>query len=217
MIVGARARRAEAAPPTVGRAGCSGDPYIGPEPGGPAYAAGADVFGELRLARRITHGGGLCLELSAVAGWALIRRRGRVLGCGVDACGRRGSGASARRAVRRAHRCWRVAAAIAAPPAVLPLQRQASPCRSTLPRADFMVRMGALLIDTILVAVVLHALHSSHESQLIVLAIYGAIMWKLKGTTIGGIVFGLQDRARGWARRSTGPRPSCVRSAASCR
>jgi uncharacterized RDD family membrane protein YckC len=52
--------------------------------------------------------------------------------------------------------------------------------------------MGALLIDVILVAVLLHVIRSSHEAQLIVLAIYGAIMWKVKGTTIGGIVFGIQ-------------------------
>jgi uncharacterized RDD family membrane protein YckC len=62
----------------------------------------------------------------------------------------------------------------------------------TLPKADFIVRMGALLIDVILVSVLLHAIHAGHDAQLLVIAIYGAIMWKVKGTTIGGIVFGLQ-------------------------
>ena len=63
---------------------------------------------------------------------------------------------------------------------------------ATLPKADFIVRMGALLIDAILVAVLLNVIHSDHEAQLIALAVYGAIMWKVKGTTIGGIVFGIQ-------------------------
>jgi len=52
--------------------------------------------------------------------------------------------------------------------------------------------MGALLIDVILVSVLLHVIHAGHDAQLLVIAIYGAIMWKVKGTTIGGIVFGLQ-------------------------
>ncbi len=63
---------------------------------------------------------------------------------------------------------------------------------STYPRAGFMVRMGALLIDIILVAVLLGILDSTRKAELIALATYGALMWKLKGTTIGGIVFGLQ-------------------------
>jgi uncharacterized RDD family membrane protein YckC len=35
-------------------------------------------------------------------------------------------------------------------------------------------------------------MHAGHDAQLLVIAVYGAIMWKVKGTTIGGIVFGLQ-------------------------
>jgi uncharacterized RDD family membrane protein YckC len=62
----------------------------------------------------------------------------------------------------------------------------------TLPKADFIVRMGALLIDVILISVLLHTIHAGHDAQLLVIAIYGAIMWKVKGTTIGGIVFGIQ-------------------------
>jgi hypothetical protein len=62
---------------------------------------------------------------------------------------------------------------------------------TTYPRAEFMVRMGALLIDVILVAILLNIVNDG-DAFLLVLAAYGAIMWKLKGTTIGGIVFGLK-------------------------
>jgi uncharacterized RDD family membrane protein YckC len=63
---------------------------------------------------------------------------------------------------------------------------------STYPRAGFGVRMGALFIDVILVAVLLGIVDSTKEAELVALATYGAVMWKLKSTTIGGIVFGLQ-------------------------
>ena len=62
----------------------------------------------------------------------------------------------------------------------------------TLPRADFMIRMAALLIDAILVGIVVAILPGIDDVGLLALAIYGAIMWKLKGTTIGGIVCNLQ-------------------------
>jgi uncharacterized RDD family membrane protein YckC len=60
------------------------------------------------------------------------------------------------------------------------------------PRAGFAVRMGALFIDLILVAVVLGIFLDHGKAELLALATYGAIMWKLKGTTIGGMVFHLQ-------------------------
>ncbi|HVY81617.1 MAG TPA: RDD family protein [Steroidobacteraceae bacterium] len=62
----------------------------------------------------------------------------------------------------------------------------------TYPRAGFGIRMAALFIDLILVAVVLNIIDSKLQAELIALAAYGAVMWKLKSTTIGGIVFGLQ-------------------------
>jgi uncharacterized RDD family membrane protein YckC len=52
--------------------------------------------------------------------------------------------------------------------------------------------MLSLLIDAILIGVLLSVLHNSKNVELVALATYGAIMWKLKGTTIGGIVCGLQ-------------------------
>lgn len=51
--------------------------------------------------------------------------------------------------------------------------------------------MAALLIDAVLVGAVLHFLHNSSRLELLALAIYGAVMWKMKGTTIGGIVCSL--------------------------
>jgi len=61
---------------------------------------------------------------------------------------------------------------------------------ATLPRAGFGIRMGALLLDLILIGIVTHQLHG-HDIHLILLAAYGAVMWKLKGSTIGGIICGL--------------------------
>jgi uncharacterized RDD family membrane protein YckC len=62
----------------------------------------------------------------------------------------------------------------------------------SLPRAGFWIRILALLIDTILVGVVFNVLDHHTKLQLIALAAYGAIMWKLKGTTVGGIVCNLR-------------------------
>ena len=57
------------------------------------------------------------------------------------------------------------------------------------PRAGFWIRMGALFIDLLLVAVVLSLFERhSHGNELLALALYGAIMWKLKGTTVGGAI-----------------------------
>jgi uncharacterized RDD family membrane protein YckC len=61
-----------------------------------------------------------------------------------------------------------------------------------LPRAGFWIRMVALLFDAIIVAVVLHLLQDSSRLFLVFLAAYGAIMWKLRGSTVGGIIFNLQ-------------------------
>ena len=63
---------------------------------------------------------------------------------------------------------------------------------AALPRAGFWIRMLALLIDLILVGVALSWLHHGGRGMLLLLATYGAIMWKLKGTTVGGIVCDLK-------------------------
>jgi uncharacterized RDD family membrane protein YckC len=60
------------------------------------------------------------------------------------------------------------------------------------PRAGFWIRMGALLIDIVLVSIIVSVLDTPDSFWIVALAIYGAIMWKVKGTTIGGIVCGLK-------------------------
>jgi len=50
--------------------------------------------------------------------------------------------------------------------------------------------MLALLLDGLLVGFSMSVLHT-HHLELIVLAAYGAVMWKVRGSTIGGIVFDL--------------------------
>jgi uncharacterized RDD family membrane protein YckC len=82
-----------------------------------------------------------------------------------------------------------------------------SPVPSSAPvnlaRAGFWIRMGALFIDVILVSVVWHLLTAhlafglypdrhSGGAPLLVLALYGAILWKHKGATVGGLVCGLK-------------------------
>ena len=63
---------------------------------------------------------------------------------------------------------------------------------ATLPRAGFWIRMAALLLDVLLVGILIGMLHHSSDFELLVLAVYGALMWKLRGSTVGGIVFHLQ-------------------------
>ena len=75
---------------------------------------------------------------------------------------------------------------------------------TTLPRAGFWIRMLALLIDSAIVSAVCgslvtpsQAIHFSHVTLqgmnwMLPLAIYGALMWKMKGTTVGGLIFDLQ-------------------------
>jgi uncharacterized RDD family membrane protein YckC/cytoskeletal protein CcmA (bactofilin family) len=60
------------------------------------------------------------------------------------------------------------------------------------PRAGFWIRMGALLIDIVLVSIIVSILDTPDTVWIVALAGYGALMWKIKGTTIGGIVCGLK-------------------------
>jgi uncharacterized RDD family membrane protein YckC len=92
----------------------------------------------------------------------------------------------------------------AAPVSIAPSVPEAS----MPPFAGFWVRVGALLIDAVLVSSVIGFIHSHGDDGLhistVALAVYGCLMWKLKGSTIGGIVFGLQivradGRAIDWA------------------
>jgi uncharacterized RDD family membrane protein YckC len=60
-----------------------------------------------------------------------------------------------------------------------------------LPRAGFWIRMAALFVDAVLVLVVVNVV-ADDNLILLALAGYGAVMWKLKGTTIGGTLCNLQ-------------------------
>lgn len=58
-------------------------------------------------------------------------------------------------------------------------------------RAGFWIRVAALAIDVMLIGSIA-VLMSMGPLFLLALATYGAVMWKLKGSTIGGIVCGLK-------------------------
>jgi uncharacterized RDD family membrane protein YckC len=66
------------------------------------------------------------------------------------------------------------------------------PITAALPRAGFWIRIAALLLDALLVGFLLSVLHHGNHLELLALAVYGAVMWKLRGSTIGGIVFDLR-------------------------
>ena len=83
------------------------------------------------------------------------------------------------------------AAQSAAEPAASPGPLTA-PVAITAPRAGFWIRMGALMIDIVLISVIVGILDMSGETFIVALAAYGALMWKLKSTTIGGLVCGLK-------------------------
>jgi uncharacterized RDD family membrane protein YckC len=69
---------------------------------------------------------------------------------------------------------------------------------AALPRAGFWLRMGALLLDVLLVGILtssdyfLGSFHHHSNLHLLILAVYGACMWKLRGSTVGGIVCDLR-------------------------
>lgn len=73
---------------------------------------------------------------------------------------------------------------------------------ATLPRAGFGIRLAAMLLDLLLIAMILgfwsHSMPRAlrfnpfPQGLLLTLAVYAAVMWKHKGTTIGGVVCGLK-------------------------
>ena len=77
---------------------------------------------------------------------------------------------------------------------------------ATLPRAGFWIRIAAALLDFLMVAMVVNILFHSHDGpglMFFFLGAYSAIMWKAKGTTIGGVICGLKvvrldDRPIDW-------------------
>jgi uncharacterized RDD family membrane protein YckC len=75
-----------------------------------------------------------------------------------------------------------------APPGAIPSGPLPPQITAAMPRAGFWIRMAALLLDVLLVGFVMSLLHPFGNFHIMVLAIYGAVMWKLRGTTVGGIV-----------------------------
>jgi uncharacterized RDD family membrane protein YckC len=78
----------------------------------------------------------------------------------------------------------------------------ATPC-SALPRAGFWRRLFALALDALLVALILTTIPRGERVFLPLLAIYAACLWRMRGTTIGGIILGLKvvrldDRPMDW-------------------
>jgi uncharacterized RDD family membrane protein YckC len=64
---------------------------------------------------------------------------------------------------------------------------------AALPRAGFGVRMGALFLDGALILIVTNlVVNPGARGFLGLLALYAAVMWQLKGTTIGGSIVGLK-------------------------
>ena len=63
---------------------------------------------------------------------------------------------------------------------------------ASLPRAGFWIRIIALVLDAFIVAIVVGVFHHKADVELLMLAIYGAVMWKVRGATVGGIVFDMQ-------------------------
>ncbi len=84
------------------------------------------------------------------------------------------------------------AAGASVPPPPPPREAHAhSAVSAASPRAGFWIRMAALFLDVLLIGFGMSVLSHGFHLQLIVLAIYGAVMWKLRGATVGGIVFDL--------------------------
>jgi uncharacterized RDD family membrane protein YckC len=99
-----------------------------------------------------------------------------------------------------------VAGAAAVPPIMAAAPGQPVISAATLPRAGFGIRTAALLIDFILCGMVLILIPFVHFGCgvfLLILAAYGAVMWELRGTTVGGSichlkVVRLDDRPLDW-------------------
>jgi len=75
-----------------------------------------------------------------------------------------------------------VAAIAPAPPPIPPVSEAA------YAKAGFWIRIAALVVDVILVAIIFHVA----SLFLLAIAAYGAVLWRYKGATIGGIIFGLK-------------------------
>jgi uncharacterized RDD family membrane protein YckC len=86
-----------------------------------------------------------------------------------------------------------VATPLNAPPPLVPPPVTPPPISAaTLPRAGFWIRIAGLLLDLILLSVIAAILTSGGKVAIFGMAVYAAVLWKLKGTTIGGVICGLK-------------------------
>lgn len=93
------------------------------------------------------------------------------------------------------------------PPPVSPLHAQVPVVVSaaTMPRAGFWIRIGASLLDLLIVGIAVNLMPDFWQPNLLLIyATYCCVMWGFKGTTVGGVVCGLKvvrldDRQVDWA------------------
>jgi uncharacterized RDD family membrane protein YckC len=69
---------------------------------------------------------------------------------------------------------------------------EAGPPPDLLPRVGFWLRLCATVLDLILVGIVMSAVFHRLRWFLLAWVIYHLVLWSWKGTTLGGIVFGLR-------------------------
>jgi uncharacterized RDD family membrane protein YckC len=178
VLLALKARRRNAPPPAFATA--PGGPGVPPSNGGPTFTASESGFAPNGSSRDSAPSGTYSAASTAAEGTSTADVPGGMSASGA-APGAELGGASG------------TTGAAGAGGYVPPSSAQAVMGNAaTLPRAGFWIRMLALLIDAILVGVVISVLSDENKLQLIALATYGAIMWKMKGTTVGGIVCNLK-------------------------
>lgn len=85
-----------------------------------------------------------------------------------------------------------LAGATATDPSGIPLGTPPVISAVTMPRAGFWIRLGGLFLDLLILGVLALFMTGYGELMIFGIAAYAAVMWKLKGTTIGGVVCGLK-------------------------
>jgi uncharacterized RDD family membrane protein YckC len=124
----------------------------------------------------------------AGASAADVSNSATIAGAGWTASPAPGVGAAAAAAAPESSTAAEPVPPAAAPPFSAPPGPLPPHITAAMPRAGFWIRMAALLLDVLLIGFVMSLLHPFGHFHIMVLAIYGAVMWKLRGTTVGGIV-----------------------------
>jgi uncharacterized RDD family membrane protein YckC len=77
-------------------------------------------------------------------------------------------------------------------PPVMPPPAPPPISAATLPRAGFWIRMAALMLDLVVLGIIAGVLTGGGKLALLGVGVYAAVLWRLKGTTIGGVICGLK-------------------------